>query len=106
MLRHFYLLFVMMVYAIGCVCVCVCMCVCVCVSWLGRKGGREACKDTSPEWWSEPTIATTKKLLIQLASNPRVNLDVYIDIHAHTTATSGFMYVCVCLCVLGRWESF
>ena len=45
----------------------------------------------SPEVWVEPTIAATKQLLMDLAANPFVNLDVYIDCHAHTTATSGFM---------------
>jgi hypothetical protein len=47
----------------------------------------------APEDWCEPTIASTKALLVRLAQDPRVSLDVFIDVHAHTMATVGFMYL-------------
>ncbi|KAL5486390.1 hypothetical protein EMCRGX_G018860 [Ephydatia muelleri] len=45
-----------------------------------------------PSPWAHPTIHATKQLLMELDKNPKVDLDFYIDIHAHSTLTNGFMY--------------
>lgn len=45
-----------------------------------------------PSPWAHPTVHATKQLLIELDKNPMVSLDFYIDIHAHSTLTNGFMY--------------
>jgi hypothetical protein len=47
----------------------------------------------APAPWCEPTIAATKRLLIELSRHAAVDLDVFIDMHAHTMATVGFMYL-------------
>lgn len=47
----------------------------------------------NPEDVKEPTIVATKQMLLQLASDATSKLDVYIDIHAHSTSLSTFMYL-------------
>eukprot|EP00919_Chromeraceae_sp_WS-2016_P055676 GHVR01132271.1.p1 GENE.GHVR01132271.1~~GHVR01132271.1.p1 ORF type:complete len:151 (-),score=10.31 GHVR01132271.1:90-542(-) len=42
--------------------------------------------------WLVPTISATKCLLQAFAHDPRVCLDMFIDVHAHSTATNSFMY--------------
>ncbi|XP_034270934.1 cytosolic carboxypeptidase 6 isoform X2 [Pantherophis guttatus] len=46
--------------------------------------------DPSP--WAHPTLNGIKQLIIQMHNNPKVTLEFYIDIHAHSTMTNGFMY--------------
>lgn len=46
----------------------------------------------TPSKYFHPSIYHTKKLLLDLHNDPRVYLDFYIDLHAHTTAKNGFMY--------------
>lgn len=46
----------------------------------------------SPSMWAHPSIACTKRMLLEYATNPQTTLDFYIDIHAHTTMMNGFMY--------------
>ncbi|XP_065904328.1 cytosolic carboxypeptidase 6-like [Dysidea avara] len=46
--------------------------------------------DPSP--WVHPTLCATKELVIGYDRDPNIDLDFYIDIHAHTTLTNGFMY--------------
>lgn len=47
----------------------------------------------NPEWWAHPTIWATRELLLRLKNDPNINLDFFIDIHSHSSATNGFMYV-------------
>jgi len=47
-------------------------------------------KEPSP--WAHPTLNATKKYLMEMHSNPDVELDFYIDIHAHSTLSNCFMY--------------
>ena len=47
-------------------------------------------RDPSP--FIHPTLYHTKRLLQALDKDQRVCLDFYIDIHAHSTLTNGFMY--------------
>ncbi|XP_007435660.2 cytosolic carboxypeptidase 6-like [Python bivittatus] len=46
--------------------------------------------DPSP--WAHPTLHGVKQLIIQMYNNPKVTLEFYIDIHAHSTMMNGFMY--------------
>jgi len=46
----------------------------------------------NPNWRSHPTITAVKMLIRQLSHVSTVVLDYFIDIHAHTTATNGFVY--------------
>lgn len=46
----------------------------------------------NPERWSQPTICLVKSMLMALGGDPKIDLDYFIDIHAHTTAQNGFMY--------------
>lgn len=46
--------------------------------------------DPSP--WAHPTLCATKDLVMGYDRDPSIDLDFYIDIHAHTTLTNGFMY--------------
>eukprot|EP00698_Gefionella_okellyi_P002295 TRINITY_DN12107_c0_g1_i1.p1 TRINITY_DN12107_c0_g1~~TRINITY_DN12107_c0_g1_i1.p1 ORF type:complete len:435 (-),score=66.82 TRINITY_DN12107_c0_g1_i1:93-1397(-) len=46
----------------------------------------------SPSMWSQPAIASTKRMLLEYATDPDTQLDFVIDIHAHTTMMNGFMY--------------
>ena len=47
-------------------------------------------RDPSP--FIHPALYHTKQLLTSLDKDPRVRLDFYIDIHAHSTLSNGFMY--------------
>jgi len=47
---------------------------------------------TDPSRWAHPTLEATKALLLEYNDNPSVDLDFYIDIHAHSTLMNGFMY--------------
>lgn len=46
----------------------------------------------SPSPWAQPSLHATKKLLMEYDKDPNVDLDFYIDIHAHSILTNGFMY--------------
>ncbi|XP_059583800.1 cytosolic carboxypeptidase 6 isoform X2 [Alligator mississippiensis] len=46
--------------------------------------------DPSP--WAHPTLHGVKQLIIQMYNNPKISLEFYIDIHAHSTMMNGFMY--------------
>ncbi|XP_020953481.1 cytosolic carboxypeptidase 6 isoform X1 [Sus scrofa] len=46
--------------------------------------------DPSP--WAHPTLHGVKQLIIQMYNDPKTSLEFYIDIHAHSTMTNGFMY--------------
>ncbi|XP_050388353.1 cytosolic carboxypeptidase 6 [Patella vulgata] len=45
-----------------------------------------------PSPWAHPTLYAAKNLLMGLDRDPKVNLEFYIDIHAHSTLMNGFMY--------------
>ncbi len=47
----------------------------------------------NPEEWCHPTLWSTRQELLRLKSDPNVNLDFFIDMHSHSSATNGFMYV-------------
>ncbi|CAH8589860.1 unnamed protein product [Schistosoma turkestanicum] len=46
----------------------------------------------SPSLWAHPTIYATKQLLMNLDNNAFVDVNFFIDIHAHSTLMNGFMY--------------
>lgn len=45
-----------------------------------------------PSQWAHPTIYATKQLLMKLNQNTAVDVNFFIDIHAHSTLMNGFMY--------------
>eukprot|EP00118_Oscarella_pearsei_P013862 m.114717 g.114717 ORF g.114717 m.114717 type:complete len:303 (+) comp37520_c0_seq9:805-1713(+) len=45
-----------------------------------------------PSPWAHPTLQATKSLVLQYDTDPSIDLDFYIDIHAHSTLMNGFMY--------------
>ncbi|XP_013409059.1 cytosolic carboxypeptidase 6 isoform X2 [Lingula anatina] len=45
-----------------------------------------------PSPWAHPTLYATKNLLLEMDRNENVEVDFYIDIHAHSTLMNGFMY--------------
>ncbi|XP_062250790.1 cytosolic carboxypeptidase 6 [Platichthys flesus] len=47
-------------------------------------------QDPSP--WAHPTLHAVKQLIMQMNQDPRVSLEFYIDVHAHSTMLNGFMY--------------
>ncbi|XP_078484968.1 cytosolic carboxypeptidase 6-like isoform X2 [Ciona intestinalis] len=47
-------------------------------------------QDPSP--WAHPTLHATKQYLMNLHSSPDIDIDFYIDIHAHSTLSNCFMY--------------
>ena len=47
----------------------------------------------SPERWAHPTIVATRGLLLRLKEDPDVDLDFFIDMHSHSAASNGFMFV-------------
>ncbi|XP_064625575.1 cytosolic carboxypeptidase 6-like [Lineus longissimus] len=47
---------------------------------------------TEPSPWAHPTLYACKNLLIEMDQNENVEIDFYIDIHAHSTLMNGFMY--------------
>ncbi|XP_064521338.1 BEN domain-containing protein 5 isoform X6 [Pseudopipra pipra] len=46
----------------------------------------------NPSPWAHPTLHGVKQLIIDMYNNPKINLEFYIDIHAHSTMMNGFMY--------------
>ncbi|XP_003388443.3 PREDICTED: cytosolic carboxypeptidase 6-like [Amphimedon queenslandica] len=46
--------------------------------------------DPSP--WAHPTLHATKQLVMRLDKEKETDLEFYVDIHAHSTLTNGFMY--------------
>uniref|UniRef100_A0A673K427 ATP/GTP binding protein-like 4 n=1 Tax=Sinocyclocheilus rhinocerous TaxID=307959 RepID=A0A673K427_9TELE len=47
-------------------------------------------QDPSP--WAHPTLHAIKQLIVQINQDPKVSLEFYIDVHAHSTMMNGFMY--------------
>ncbi|XP_050973049.1 cytosolic carboxypeptidase 6 [Labeo rohita] len=47
-------------------------------------------QDPSP--WAHPTLHAVKQLIVQMNQDPKVSLEFYIDVHAHSTMMNGFMY--------------
>ena len=47
-------------------------------------------QDPSP--WAHPTLYATKQYLMSLHSDENIDIDFYIDIHAHSTLSNCFMY--------------
>ncbi|KAL3313119.1 Cytosolic carboxypeptidase 6 [Cichlidogyrus casuarinus] len=45
-----------------------------------------------PSAWAHPTITACKELLMCYDRSPEINLDFYVDIHAHSTLMNGFIY--------------
>lgn len=45
-----------------------------------------------PSTWAHPSILATKNVIMALDEDENVDLDFFIDIHAHSTLTNGFMY--------------
>ncbi|KAF5404845.1 cytosolic carboxypeptidase 6 [Paragonimus heterotremus] len=45
-----------------------------------------------PSQWAHPTIYAAKQLLMKLDQNPNLDVNFFIDIHAHSTLMNGFMY--------------
>lgn len=45
-----------------------------------------------PSPWAHPSILATKQILLKMNDDSNVDLDFYIDLHAHSTAMNGFMY--------------
>ncbi|CAD5111938.1 DgyrCDS1200 [Dimorphilus gyrociliatus] len=45
-----------------------------------------------PSPWAQPALYATKNLLMSYDQDNNIDLDFYIDIHAHSTLMSGFMY--------------
>ncbi|KAH8863934.1 Cytosolic carboxypeptidase 6 [Schistosoma japonicum] len=46
----------------------------------------------SPSIWAHPTIYATKQLLMKLDNDEHVDVNFFIDIHAHSTLMNGFIY--------------
>ncbi|CAK8689718.1 unnamed protein product [Clavelina lepadiformis] len=47
-------------------------------------------QDPSP--WAHPTLHASKQYLMNLHSNMNMDIDFYIDVHAHSTLSNCFMY--------------
>ncbi|KAL4634900.1 BEN domain-containing protein 5 isoform X1 [Arapaima gigas] len=47
-------------------------------------------QDPSP--WAHPTLHAVKQLIVRMNQDPKVSLEFYIDVHAHSTMMNGFMY--------------
>ncbi|CAN0073740.1 unnamed protein product, partial [Scytosiphon promiscuus] len=45
-----------------------------------------------PSDWAHPEILSVKTLVAKLHEDPSVNLDFFVDIHAHSVGTNSFMY--------------
>ena len=45
-----------------------------------------------PTIWAHPSISTAKDVIMALNQNSNVDLDFFIDIHAHSTLNNSFMY--------------
>mmetsp|Transcript_66797 Transcript_66797/g.111893 ORF Transcript_66797/g.111893 Transcript_66797/m.111893 type:complete len:439 (-) Transcript_66797:1599-2915(-) len=46
----------------------------------------------NPDPWAHAPILHTRKLLLELAADPNVPLDFFIDLHAHSTCTNSFVF--------------
>ena len=46
----------------------------------------------NPSAWAHPTLYAAKNFFLDLDSNEDVNVQMYCDIHAHSTLMNGFMY--------------
>ncbi|CAM9727386.1 unnamed protein product, partial [Choristocarpus tenellus] len=46
----------------------------------------------NPSSWAQPEIFSVKQVVTKMYEDPAVNLDFYIDIHAHSIGTNSFMY--------------
>ncbi|KAG5444260.1 Cytosolic carboxypeptidase 6, variant 2 [Clonorchis sinensis] len=46
----------------------------------------------NPSQWAHPEIFATKELLMQLDQSTTMDVNFFIDIHAHSTLLNGFMY--------------
>lgn len=53
--------------------------------------GPSAWSDPSPEL--EPTLHAAKDLALKYAADPNVDLDFFMDCHAHTCSKHAFLYV-------------
>ncbi|KAG2373756.1 hypothetical protein C9374_011845 [Naegleria lovaniensis] len=47
----------------------------------------------NPQEWSQPTIYHVRKYLLELKNDPQSQIDFYMDLHSHSGAFNGFMYV-------------
>ena len=47
----------------------------------------------SPQEWSQPTIYHVRKYLLELRNDPNYQIDFFMDLHSHSAANNGFMYV-------------
>lgn len=47
----------------------------------------------SPQEYAHPTIVATRNLLLKMKTEENLDVDFFIDIHSHSNATSGFMYM-------------
>nr|CAG4713763.1 unnamed protein product [Naegleria fowleri] len=47
----------------------------------------------NPQEWSQPTIYHVRKYLLELKNDPQYQIDFYMDLHSHSGAFNGFMYV-------------
>jgi cytosolic carboxypeptidase protein 6 len=47
---------------------------------------------TDPSDWCHPELAGAKKIILQYHHDKSQNLDLFLDIHAHSTAANSFMY--------------
>ncbi|KAL8172933.1 UNVERIFIED_CONTAM: Cytosolic carboxypeptidase 6 [Gekko kuhli] len=56
----------------------------------GETPSSFVCQDPSP--WAHPTLHGVKQLIVEMYNNPKISLEFYIDIHAHSTMMNGFMY--------------
>lgn len=45
-----------------------------------------------PTTWAHPSITAAKDVIMALDENPNIDLDFFIDIHAHSTLNNCFMY--------------
>ena len=52
--------------------------------------------DPSPA--SHPELHATRKLMEMYHNDPDIDLDFYVDLHAHSAATNSFMYVGLARC--------
>ncbi|KAG2379463.1 hypothetical protein C9374_006580 [Naegleria lovaniensis] len=47
----------------------------------------------NPQEWSQPTIFHLRKYLLKLKNDPQYQIDFFMDLHSHSGANNGFMYV-------------
>jgi len=46
---------------------------------------------TNPSW-CQPEVKAAKQMLLDFYQDPDIDMDFFIDLHAHSAATNGFMY--------------